>query len=167
MVVFTVIVGVLSTAAAVGAVWFAWRAAQSSAEAAALAKNALDVARQTGGAVAEHTQSTVETLRYSRESDNYYRRAQQLAEIASLVERVLREAPGPASGEGYWRGAEQAVLGPLLVGIRPPLVKCTALVSETRGRRVREAAQDAQGEITARLMDLHGGAAFNDVHFII
>jgi hypothetical protein len=144
---------VISTLATVAAVFFAWRAAVS-------ARDANRYARETAQAAEEantYARETVETTRAAHEADERDRRLRELREIGRLVESILWEAQG-AQPQYQFRAAEQNQLGQALVGIDPPMPRCSDVVNAATGGQVVAAAPQARIEVEAAIRDFRAGA---------
>jgi hypothetical protein len=158
---------VIGTAAAVAAVFFAWRAAVSARDAnryaretAQAAEEANAYARQTAEISREasaYTRETVEVAKAAHEADERNRRLTELQEIGRLVESIFWQA-GQVFGGDRFRVAEQNQLAQALIGIDPPMPRCAEILDAATGGQVYGAATQDRVEVEIALRNFRASA---------
>jgi hypothetical protein len=155
-------------------VWFAWQTVKESREATGAAQKTvsaveelLTAAQETAAASAasvEAARQTVEIARAAREADERYRQLEHLRQIGQIVQRIKLTALAATVdktmatwGDPRWKSSLQNDLGALLVGVEPPLPKCSTLVGESQASQVANAAIAAEAELDAVFHDLGVG----------
>jgi hypothetical protein len=173
---FLVVVNIILAIAALVTVRFAWQAARSSAEAAALAKESISYVADTAKAaeqtaaesavtagltkeVAANLEATLETARgtlktahESREADDRERRLKRLLDIAEISERIFWVS-AEAEGYGSERLPEQNVLEQLIAGSGMDLPACRQLGQAHAVNRMQP-ARNAVREAEMRIGEL-------------
>jgi hypothetical protein len=139
MAVFNVVINVVLVAATLAVIWFASLAVRESRKATSAAEKTVTKAGEIVDAVRD--------LLAAAERD---RRLRQLRAIGGLVEDIFWQAmtQGPV-----WAGRckEQNELAHALVGVEPPLPKCSAVVGAGEAGPVSAAAREAREEAAAAI----------------